>query len=490
MLGTLSPVDPRAVYRKIFWRIVPLLFVLYIVAYLDRANVSFAKLDMEKKLPFLSAEVYGWGVALFYVGYLLLEIPGALIVEHWSARLWFARILVTWGLCSMGMALVTTEWQFYLARFLLGLAEAGFYPGVIVYLTHWFPRAERGRALAGLILAVPLSQAAGAWVTSLILEVRGLGFDGWQWVFLLEGAPAVLLGVAVLFLLADRPRHATWLTPAERDWLEATLQAERDRSNLGAAVPVQAAVPATAPVTDAARPSGGITSVPTAAVPGSAPGAIAPSDAAAPAASMTVAQALAMPTVWLLALGIFATNLGGYGLIFWLPTTIKNLLLQLDRPAETTNVLAWSAICWAFGMAGAWLAGYSSDRTGERKWHCIAGQVLTGVMLVLSSLPGLSWPLVFFALCGACFFAFVWPPPFWVLPTQVLSASAAAVAVGIINIAANVAGIVSPIVVAALRKAEFDEQTCLQVLAACYVLGGVCIACLSLPASAPRISRT
>ncbi len=224
-----NDVDPRVVRRKVWWRTVPLIFVLYIVAYLDRANLGFAKSKMCEALDF-SGAVYGWGAGLFFVGYLILEIPGALLVERWSARKWFARILITWGLCSMGMALVHNAWQFYTARTLLGLAEAGFFPGVIVYLSHWFPRAERARALAGMVLGIPVSLALGARVSGYLLEVHWLGLAGWQWVFIVEGLPAVLLGCAVPFLLTDRPRNAKWLTPAEADWLEQKLERERQEA--------------------------------------------------------------------------------------------------------------------------------------------------------------------------------------------------------------------------------------------------------------------
>jgi ACS family tartrate transporter-like MFS transporter len=429
--------DPSVVRRKVFWRIVPLLFLLYIVAYLDRANISYAKLEMERKLGFLSPEVYGWGVGLFFVGYLLLEIPGALLVEHWSARKWFARILITWGLCSMGMALVTTASQFYTMRFLLGLAEAGFFPGVIVYLTHWFPRADRGRAFAGLVLGVPFSQAIGAWISGAIIEnVRWFDLAGWQWVFLLEGAPAVVLGVAVLFLLTDRPHQARWLTPSERDWLEETLAAERRQ-------------------------------------------------ASAAGGAVTLGQALRLPAVWLLALGILVTNTGGYGLGFWLPTTVQGFLTQLRGTVTSSEVLAWTGIYFACGMVGVWVVGQSSDRTGERKWHCVAGQVLTGLFLAASAVPGQPWGVVFGWLCLTGFFAFFWPPPFWVLPTQALSASAAAVAIGFINICANVAGILGPPAVGWLKGHGFDDRTCLFFLAACYALGGVFVAALRLPAAPP-----
>ncbi len=203
----------RSCRRKVALRILPLLFLLYVIAYLDRANVGFAKLRMQQDLGF-SETVFGLGVALFFIGYIFLEIPGALLVERWSARKWFARILITWGFCSMAMALVQTPTQFYVARFLLGLAEAGFFPGVIVYFTHWFPRKDRSRAMSAMLLGVPLSMAFGAPVSAVLLEQDWLDLKGWQWVFLVEGAPAVLLGIAVPFLLPDRPRDAKWLTTA------------------------------------------------------------------------------------------------------------------------------------------------------------------------------------------------------------------------------------------------------------------------------------
>ncbi len=429
-----SGVDPRAVRRKVAWRILPLVFVLYVIAYLDRANVGFAKLRMQNDLHF-SDEVFGWGFGIFFVGYLILEVPGALLVERWSARKWFARILVTWGLCSMGMALVRTPTQFYVARVLLGLAEAGFFPGIIVYFTHWFPRADRGRAMAGLVLGVPVSLALGALVSSWVLEIDALGMAGWQWVFLVEGLPAVLMGVAVPFLLTDRPGQATWLAPAERAWLEEVLAAER-------------------------REAAGVGHV-------------------------GLGQALRQPITWLLALGIFATNTGGYALVFWLPTAVENLLKELRGATTPREVLAWTGLVYACGLAGVWVSGQSSDRTGERKWHCVAGQVLTGTFLAASMVPGQSWGAVFGWLCLVGLFAFFWPSPFWVLPTLTLSASAAAVSIGFINMSANLAGLVGSAVVGEMKEAKFDDRACLLFLAGCYVAGGAIVALIRVPRSAP-----
>jgi ACS family tartrate transporter-like MFS transporter len=423
------PPDPdplgSLVRRKVARRLLPLIFVLYVVAYLDRVNLSFARLQMLPDLG-LSDTVYGWAAGVFFVGYLLLEIPGALLVEHWSARKWFARILITWGLCSMGMALVRTENQFYLARFLLGLAEAGFFPGVIVYLTHWFPRRERARALAGLVFGVPVSLALGSYTSGLLLRQDGFGLAGWQWMFLVEGAPAVLLGVAVPFLLPDRPADARWLSPLERDWLESTLAAER-RETAG-----------TEP--------------------------------------MTLGRALRQPTVWLLALGIMAINTGGYALAFWLPAAMKGLLPAMGQSATDGAVVVWTGFVYVCGIVGIWVASRSSDRTGERKWHCVAGLVFAAAGLSLSAIPGQSWGMVFAWLCVAGFGAFFWIPPFWVLPTATLTASAAAVAVGVINMCANLAGLFGSPVVGTMRDAGYDDRACLVFLAGCYAVGAVIIA--------------
>jgi len=434
--AALAGVDAGVVRRKMTRRIVPLVFVLYVIANIDRANVSFAKLQMQPILGFSDA-VFGWGFGIFFAGYLLLEIPGALVVEHWSARKWFCRILVTWGLCSMGMALVRTPGQFYLARFLLGLAEAGFFPGIIVYFTHWFPRADRGRAMAGLVLATPSSIVVGSLVSSRLMTMDALGLDGWQWLFLVEGAPAVLMGVAVLFLLSDRPSQAKWLTAAERHWLEQTLRAER----------LEAAV-------------GGI----------------------------TLLQALRRSTVWLLGLGILAANTGNFALVYWLPSTVKNLLQQETHAAVTDQeVLAWTGLIYACGLAGAFVSGQSSDRTGDRKWHCVMGQVMTAVFLTASVVVFPSWPAVLPCLCCVGFFAYFWPPPFWVLPTLSLSASTAAVTIGFINICANTAGLLGPPAGGEMKDAGLDDRALFLFAASCLAVGGVIVAMARLRTPAARV---
>ena len=241
-----SPSESAALDRarqKAYWRLLPLLFLCYVIAYVDRANVSLAKLTMSKDLPAFDDNVISIGAGIFFIGYFLLEIPGSLIVEKWGARRWVCRIMITWGIMAACTAVVKTPGQFYTVRFLLGLAEAGFFPGVIVFLTHWFTGRDRARALAAFIIATPSAQILSPKITNLMLPigtsemVNGvmvhhpelLGLKGWQWVYLAWGVPAVVLGVMVFFLLKDRPAHAKWLTPEERDALERELAREKAR---------------------------------------------------------------------------------------------------------------------------------------------------------------------------------------------------------------------------------------------------------------------
>ena len=415
--------------RKVAWRILPLVVVLYIVSYLDRANVAFAKLRMGEALGF-SEGVVGFGIGVFFIGYLFLEIPGALLVERWSARKWFARILVTWGVISAATAFVTTPAQFYWARFFLGVAEAGFFPGIIVYFTHWFVQKDRSRALSGLLVAVPLSLALGAPVSSLLLDVHWLGIDGWQWLFIVEGLPAVFLGFVTLVWLTDRPRNAAWLTQAERDHLEGQLSAE--------ALAKEAA------------------------------------------GRISVWQALRLPAVWLLVLGVLVCNSGGYALSFWLPTTVKNLSGGSDQ-----MTLLYSGIYYSCGIVSVLVSGQSADRTGDRKWHAAAGMIATGVFLACSVIPGQSFGTQMIWLCLTGFGAFFWISPFWTLPSLTLTASAAAVATGLINMGANLAGYFGNHVTGWLRSNGYGETPCLLFLATCFILGGGIVAQLRVKPKTP-----
>jgi ACS family tartrate transporter-like MFS transporter len=420
-----------AMHRKIAWRLLPLVILLYIVAYLDRANVGFAKLRMAQDLGF-SDEVFGFGIGIFLLGYLTLEIPGALLVERWSARKWFSRILITWGFVSAATAFVRTPAEFNAVRFLLGVAEAGFFPGIIVYFTHWFPIRLRARAMSGLIVAVPLSLAIGAPISGLLLDVGWFGLAGWRWLFILEGLPAVLLGIVTLFALPDRPRDARWLTPEERAYLEGELEAE-------------------------ARAKESV-------------------------AKISVFQALRMRDVWLLTFAIFAANTGGYALGFWLPTTIRSLSGGSDQMS-----LVYTGMYYLCGVAGVLYAGRASDRSGQHKRHCAVAMASAGVLLAISSISGQPFALVMIWLCLTGLFAYQWPPPFWALPTLALTSSAAAVSIGMINIFANLAGYVGNHLIGWMRDHGATDRNCLLFLASCYCLGGAIVSFVRTRRPADRI---
>jgi ACS family tartrate transporter-like MFS transporter len=422
-------IDASALRRKVAWHVLPLVFSLYIVAYLDRANVGFAKLRMASDLQF-SESVFGLGIGIFFIGYLLLEIPGALLVERWSARKWFARILISWGIISALTAFVRTPVEFYAARFFLGVAEAGFFPGIIVYFTHWFTSQDRTRALSGLVMAIPFSLAMGAPMSAMLLDMNWLGLAGWKWMFILEGVPAVILGILTLRYMTDRPRHARWLSPAERDYLEGALEEE-------------------------ARAKEGPNKI-------------------------SVRQALGLRNVWLLALGIFATNTGGYALAFWVPSMVKSLSGGTDRAT-----LLYSGLFYACGLAGVFISGQSADRMGERKWHCVFGQAATAFFLAGSATTGQPFAVVMTWLCLTGFTTYFWPSPFWALPTLTLTASAAAVSVGFINMCANLAGWLGNYQMGWLRSHGYSERQCLLYLAGCYFLGAVLISFVKIQRTSP-----
>ena len=389
--------------RKAYWRLLPLLFICYVIAFVDRANVSIAKLTMTKDLPGFDNAVIGLGAGMFFLGYFLLEIPGSLIVERWSARKWICRIMVTWGFMAALTALVKTPEQFYGVRFLLGLAEAGFFPGVVVYLTHWFPGRDRAKALACFFVATPVAQIVTPNISFALLKigtdevVNGVavhhpevwGLEGWQWIYIVWGLPAVLLGVAVLFLLPDHPRHAKWLTPEEREALENELAAEKAKGAAGG--------------------------------------------------HMTVLQALRHPKVLLLALAYFCTVTGSYGVVFFLPSILKDWYdLKYDA-------LTWLVILPPlFALVAQVGVGWNSDRTKERRLHAVLPIVIGA--LALAALPSTRGTL---PLTVACFIvAFIgfkaYQPAFWTMPNLFLTSSAAAGSIGLINSVGNLGGFLGP----------------------------------------------
>lgn len=376
--------------KRINRRLIPFLFILYIVAFLDRINVSFAGLEMTRELGF-SNEVFGFGAGIFFVGYVLLEIPGALLIEVWSARKWIARIMITWGLVAALTGLIHTARQFYWARFLLGIAEAGFFPGVIVYLTHWYRNQDRARAISMFMAAIPLSQVLGAPVSGLLMQIHWLGYSGWRWLLILEGLPAVVLGVVTLFYLTDRPKDARWLPDDERAWLTAELEREMQAKQRGAKV--------------------------------------------------SLWRAFYHRDVILLTLAYFLGATAQYGFGLWLPKIIQKLsgfsTLEVSLIAAIPYLVAWPAML---------LVGWSSDRTGERRWHAAGAYVATGLGLLGSLWTGDS------VLLGVAMFSLAAMgvngrlPPFWSLPASFLGGTAAAASIGAINCIGNLGGFVGPYV--------------------------------------------
>ena len=411
--------------RKIARRILPFVFLLYIVSYLDRANVAFAKLSMTAELGFSEA-VFGFGAGIFFIGYLFLEIPGALIVERWSARRWIARILISWGICATLMGFIRTPFHYYSARFLLGLAEAGFFPGIIVYLTHWFTSRDRARAMAGFLVGVPGSLLFGAPISSFLLRLHWFGMSGWRWVFILEGAPAVIFGVITWFYLTDYPQNASWLSPAERDWVAGELSEERRHKQLTGHV--------------------------------------------------SVWQALRQRNVLFLALALCLANVQSYAFIFWLPTTIHRVS-NLSISSSTM----WSAVPFLVGLVSLIVSGRMSDRAGERKLHAAIPLMLSATFFALSAVPGQSAPLVLVWLCLTTAAGYAFSAPFWVLPTLTLGESAAAASIGLINLIGNMGGFIGPSAVGYVLTRTHSYPLGMMILAVGGMMGGLVLLAVRVP---------
>ena len=408
-----APTNELAVVtlRKVTWRLIPFLFVLYVIAWLDRVNVGFAGLQMNADLGF-SSTVFGLGSGIFFLGYCLFEIPSNIILERVGARLWISRIMVTWGLISAALMFVRTPAAFYLLRFLLGVAEAGFFPGVIYYLSLWYPAAHRARAIAAFMSAVPVSGLIGGPLSGALLELDGLhGLAGWQWLFLLEGLPAVILGTSVLFCLKDQPETTQWLTPAERDWLVETLAAERKACVL--------------------RPN--------------------------------IRVALTDFTVWKLGFIFLLVAAGFYGYSFWAPLVIKSLT-GLSNFKVGLVLGAISAVT----IVGMLLNGYHSDRTGERAIHTAVPLFMMGVGLIGSALlhqPVLAIIALALVPLGHC----ASYGPFWSTPTQFLTGQAAAAGIALVTVIANVGSFAGPTLIGVLKERTGTHS------AAFLLLGGLAV---------------
>ena len=378
--------------RRIAVRLLPFVFLLYVIAYLDRQNLATAALQMPHDLGF-DDRVIGLGAGIFSLGYVILEIPGTMIVERWSARRWLTRIMVSWGLVTMAMAFIRTPHQFFTIRFLLGLAEAGFFPGIIVYLTHWFTYEDRAKAVAGFMAAIPLSFAVGSPISGLLLGFHWGGLRGWQWLFILEGLPALFFGVMTWFYLTDWPRQAKWLPADEQKWVINQLENE--------------------------------------------------TRAKKSARSYTVWQALRHRDVLILSAVHLVQNGSAHALAFWLPTMLKRMSGLSDF--KVTLLVALPNL---LGFVAMQVNGWHSDRTAERRWHtAIPLWVTAGGFLVLSlgdwgTLPS----LLLLSIAAASLLAFL--PSFWAMPSAFLCDSAAAMATGTINcVASGLGGFLGPVLV-------------------------------------------
>ena len=387
---------PQALNKLMFVKLMPLLIIAYILSFLDRTNIALAKHHLDVDLG-ISAAAYGLGAGLFFLTYALSEIPSNLIMHKVGARFWIARIMVTWGLLSAGMAFVDRPIAFYSVRFLLGVAEAGFFPGMILYLTYWFPWAQRGRIVAMFMLAIPLSSVLGAPVSTTILGTSVLGLKGWQTMFLLEGIPAVILGIVVFFRMTDRPALASWLSADEK----ATLQQALDR--------------------DVAAPGKGH-------LEGLGP-------------------AMANPQVWRFAIVYFGVIMGNYGLGFWLPQIVKGL-------GGLTNVqTGWlTALPYLLGAIATVLWGRHADRTQERVWHFVLPASLASASFLTAALVP-SPAVQFAALCTGTVGVTCAAPMFWAFPTRFLRASAAAGGIALINSVGNLAGYAGPSIMGFMKEA-------------------------------------
>ena len=402
------------VLTKVAWRLFPFLLLLYIVSFLDRINVSFAGLQMNQDLGFTDA-VFGFGAGIFFLGYSVFGVPSNILIERFGARRIISTIMVIWGCITVCMCLVNSAMSFYVLRFLLGVAEAGFFPGMIYYLTLWFPKKEHGLAVARFMTAIPIAGVLGSLLASIVLGVHGFfGLAGWQLLFLASGLPAIILGIIVFFYLTDGPAQAKWLTDAERSVVIDLLAADSVK-NQAAAATAAATTMATTEVK--------------------------------PGKFDSFLQPVKSPYVWFFALLYFTMTLGMYGFQLWLPQIIHGFG-NLSN-SQTALLAAIPAVLQAFGMN---IVGRHSDKTGERRGHLAASALLAGVCLVVAGLSQNPY-LGFTALSVTSFGIWGTVGPFWAMPTARLTRTEAAVGIGLINSVGNLGGFVGPYVVGLISTA-------------------------------------
>ncbi|MEM5312577.1 MFS transporter [Paraburkholderia sp. JHI869] len=410
-------------YRKVTWRIVPLLVVCFIFAYLDRVNISFAKLQMQGSFG-LSDAAYGLGAGIFFIGYFLFEIPSNIILQRVGARLWIARIMISWGIASACMMFVRNETWFYILRFTIGATEAGFLPGIILYFTFWFPAKKRAQINALFLTSVPLSGVIGGPIAGYILTyLDGVaGLPGWQWLFVAEGVPTVLLGIAVALLLRDRPSDATWLTAAERQAIENNLALEADKDRVH-----------------------------------------------------HFGKALLRPEIFFLTAVFFLLLIGLWGFTFWLPELIKQAGVASKMTIGLLAATPYSVACVAMVLVGR-----SSDRTGERRLHLGITALIGSVGFLLSGWFGANINLAIIALAVAAAGTIGCFPVFWSLPPKSLAGPAAAGGIALINSVGNLAGAISPYLVGKVKDLTGSTEAALYVIAGSMLISAT-IVLISLP---------
>jgi D-galactonate transporter len=396
----------------------PFLFLCFVAAYLDRVNVGFAKLQMQAELQFSDA-VYGVGAGIFFIGYFLFEVPSNLLMTRTGARLWIARIMISWGLISSALMFTTSAASFYVLRFLLGVAEAGFFPGIILYLTYWYPAQRRARMVALFMSGVAVAGVVGGPLSGWIMKAcAGLnGWSGWQWLFLLEGLPSVLLGVWTLFYLDDGIRAARWLGEDDKQTLERELAGERSRQQ-----------------------------------------------------HLPLARLFGSGKVWLLALVYFLCVMGLYGVSFWLPQLIKN-----SGVTDVFDIGLLSAVPYGVAAVTMVLVARHSDRSGERRWHTAAAALAGALGLVAATVYSDNTAIALAALSVATAGILSTFPIFWSLPTAMLGGAAAAAGIAMINSLGNLAGFVAPYLVGAIRDATGSTASGMYLIAASLAAGALLV---------------
>jgi D-galactonate transporter len=430
--------DLDRLYRKITLRLMPLLFLCYLFAFLDRINIGYAKLEMSSDLGFSEA-VYGLGAGIFFFSYLLFEVPSNLLLERIGVRLTLLRILVLWGITSAATMFVTSPTQFYVARFLLGVFEGGFFPGIILYLTYWFPSARRGLVTGMFMFAVPIAGIIGGPISGTIMTLMdgAGGMRGWQWMFLLEGIPSVLLGLVCYFYLADKPANAKWLSAAERERVLTALAADKDASQ------------------------------------GSTHGH----------AAGQFRKAVTDRRVWIIALIYFSAACANYAFTFWLPTMIKSLGV-----GSLAQIGWYSAIPYLFAGCGVLGISWSSDRFRERRWHVGGSLIVSAAAFSLTTFTTHSLAGSIALLCIVGFFEFGAAILFWAIPPTYLSKEAAPVGIAMISSIGVIGGFVSPTLLGFIKTQTGSLDYGIYAVSGIMVIGGL-ITLLALPSNALKVGN-